>query len=90
MEEFLNELGIAKHAEKSNDGSYVIDIESSDEYGRIYSKLDRSDLVDEAEESSQLTIDTSSIQFEGDDYILTLLADFNEDLYKLVVREKED
>lgn len=87
MEEFLKELGIDRKYEQSDSGSYVIDLKDSIDYGRIYSILDRSDLIDEDSESSQVTEDTSSVQYSNDEYTLTLLADFNEDQYKLTIRE---
>ena len=90
MEEFLQELGIQGTPQRTDDNTYVLDIEGSDNYGRIYSRLDRSDLLEEDEESSQLTLDTSSLRYENDEYQLTLLADFNEDKYQLVIQTKED
>jgi len=51
MEEFLNSIGIEGKLRRSS-SSYVLDIEDSNAYGRIYSILDRSDEVDEDEESS--------------------------------------
>lgn len=90
MEKFLQELGIQGTPQRTDDNTYVLDIEGSDNYGRIYSRLDRSDLLEEDEESSQLTLDTSSLRYENDEYQLTLLADFNEDKYQLVIQTKED
>ena len=87
MEEFLRELNIFEKPVKSDDGNYVITIEDSDDYGRIYSKLDRSNLVQEDEDSSQVTIDGSSIQYNSDKYRLTLLADFEGDTYSLVISD---
>lgn len=87
MEEFLREIGIEQEVEETDDGKLIIEIEDSDEYGRIFSKLDKSDLVDEDQESSQITLDTSSIQFESDEYLITLLANFDTDEYKLTIKE---
>ena len=87
MEDFLKQLGIDKSYTKGGNGLYNIDTEDSDEYGKIYSKLDKSDLIDEIPDSSQMTYETASIQFENDDYLITLLADFNEDTYKMTIKE---
>ena len=89
MEEFLKELGIQGTPQRTDDGTYVLDIEGPDNYGRIYSRLDRSALLEEDEDASQLTFDTSSIRYQNDEYMLTLLADFNEDTYQLVIQTKE-
>ena len=42
MEEFLRKLGIDKTGEKGLNGAYVITINNSDDYGKYYSKLDKS------------------------------------------------
>lgn len=90
MEEFLKELGIQGTPQRTDENTYVLDIEGSDNYGRIYSRLDRSELVEEDEQASQLTFDTSSLRYENDEYQLTLLADFNEDRYQLVIQKQQD
>lgn len=87
MNEFLKELGINKTATKGAGNIYSVDIENSDEYGRVYSKLDKSNLVEEIPDSSQMTYETASIQFENDDYLITLLADFEADNYKMTIKE---
>ncbi len=88
MEEFLKELGITKQGRKNENGYYVIDIDDSNEFGKIFSRLDKSDLVDEDEESSSITLDSANITYLSDDYTITLMADFENDTdYKLVMRE---
>lgn len=88
MEDFLKELGITLDGHVNENGHYVIDIDDSDEFGKIFSRLDKSTLVDEDEESSSLTLDTANIQYMGDEYNITLMADFENDTgYKLIVRE---
>lgn len=90
MEELLQQLGIKETPKESNNGVSVIDIEDSNEYGVYYSKLDRSPLLDEDEESSNVTIDGSTIVYISDDYKLTLVADFASDQYKLTIRENNN
>jgi len=89
MEELLKKIGITEMPNKTDDGNFVIDILDSDEYAKYYSKLDRSDLVEEDDDSSQMSLDSSSIQYISNDdkYTLTLLADFEGDTYSLVIRE---
>lgn len=88
MKEFLVKLGITQEPVEK-DGNFVIDLYDSDEYARVYSKLDKSDLIEEDPEASQVTLENSSIQYisEDDKYTLTLNADFDGDVYTLVVRE---
>lgn len=87
MDELLKELGITESPVKSSNNTYVIDIADSDEFGKIYSKLDKSKHVDEIASSSQMTYESASIQFENDELLLTLMADFEEDNYKLTIKE---
>ena len=86
MEELLKTLGITDTPVK-NGKVYNIDIANSDEYGKIYSKLDRMDDLEEVTDSSQMTYESASIQFENDELLVTLLADFEEDLYKMTIKE---
>ena len=88
MEDFLNELGIVGKLSTSSNGYKVLDIEGSNNYGRIFSKLDRSDLVKEDEDNSQLTSDTSFLTYISDKYTITLQANFITDEYKLVIKER--
>ena len=87
MNELLKQIGIDAEPVKGKDGRYNIDIEDSKEYGRYFSKLDKSDLVEEEQDASSVNFENSSIQFTNDKYTLTLLADFENDTYSLNIRE---
>ena len=87
MNELLKQIGIDAEPVKGEDGSYNIDIEDSNEYGRYFSKLDKSDLVEEEQDASSVNFENSSIQFTNDKYTLTLIADFENDTYSLNIRE---
>lgn len=89
MESVLRKLNIYLEGSYSKDGSYVIDIYDSDDFGRIYSLLDNNNNVEELDDSSLLNQHSANISYLYDDYQLTLIADFDEDLYKLVVTEYE-
>ena len=87
MNELLKQIGIDAEPIKGENGSYNIDIEDSNEYGRYFSKLDKSDLVEEEQDASSVNFENSSIQFTNDNYTLTLIADFENDTYSLNIRE---
>ena len=87
MEKFLQELGIRKSGYYSKEGSYVVDLDDSEEYGKVYTILDNSDTVEEMEDESQVTIHSSNIVYTNDEFQLTLLSDFDSDQYKLIVRK---
>lgn len=87
MEEFLRKLGITKKGSTTPEGLYVIDL-TEDEWAKYFSKLDRSNLVDEDEDSSNLGYESSVNQFENEDYIITLIGDLDEEKYKLTIKER--
>ena len=87
LEKFLENIGISNVGHYTKSNSYVIDLDDSEEYGRVYSRLDKCDELVEDEDSSTLTIHTSNIVFESDDYQFVLIADFDQDIYKLVCKE---
>ena len=87
MKEFLKELGITEVGYSTEDGNYVIDLESSDEFNRVYGKLDNSDLIEENEDASIVNLDVTNIIYFSDDFALNLIADFTQDEYRIVVTE---
>jgi len=87
MEKFLSDIGIEQVGHYTNNNSYVIDIEDSDEYGKFYSRFDKSGLVEEDDDASTITLHNSNIIFRSDDFQFNLIADFDQDTYKLVARE---
>ena len=87
IEEVVETIGIDKIGTYADDGSYVIDLEDSDEYGVIYSKLEKAEL-EQMDENTLLTIHNASILYDYEGmYQFNLIADFDNGLYKLVVSE---
>lgn len=87
LEELLKKLNINSKGEYTQDGSYVINISNSDKWGAFYNRLGSTNLLDEDEESSLLTEDEASVMYSNDDFVFTLIADFRENIYKLVIKE---
>ena len=88
IDDLLRDLNIDADYTENENGSFTIDLVDSNEYSRYYSKIDKSEDFEEDEEASQVTAETSSIQFINDDYILTLIANWDEpEEYKLVIRK---
>ena len=87
MEELLKKIGITENGEYTKTGSYVVDIKDYDEYGKYFSLLEKSDL-NEVQDTSQITLHTTNVTYENDTYQVTLQADLDEDLYKIVVTDK--
>ena len=87
MKDFLREIGITKNGNMSDDGCYIIDFDNDTEWSKANSILDKSNLVDEEEDSSNVAIEAVTIQYVGDDYTITMMADFDSDNYRLICRE---
>lgn len=87
MEEFLERIGLPSNGDYSSEGIFIVELKDSDEFAKAYSKLDRSNLVEEDIDSSVMSLDNGSIQFIGDDYSITLLSNDEDDDYRLTVKE---
>lgn len=90
MKELLNKIGITTPGYFSSSNTYVIDFNSDEEYNRAFSKLDKTDLVKENDDSSVVNVSVSNIMYSNDDFILNLIADFDSNTYKLVVTEVKE
>ena len=87
IEELLDELNIDKEPIENENGSYTIDLDSSNEFAKYSSKLDKSDLLEEDQEASNIGLETSSVQYVSDDFTVTMLANFETEEYKMIIRE---
>ena len=87
MDEFLKALNINNEYTIDEKGSAVIDLNNSNDYVRMFNKLDKSDIVEEDIEVSQITLDASMVQYTSDEYSyrISLMADFKGDTYKMVI-----
>ena len=90
MKDLLRKLGIMEQGSRTSNHNYVIDLDDSDHFNRIFSKLDKSDLVEENEDSSVVNLEVTNILYIADGFSLNLIADFEQDIYKLVVSELEE
>lgn len=91
VEEYLKSIGINEEPVKSDNDSYVINIINSNQYGRIFSKLERSNDLDPLEDNQVVTEEGSSLVYESESepFLLSLLADFAGDTYQLVINKLE-
>ena len=86
MQEMLKDLGLDKYrGEYGKDRSYVIELTSDTEFGKVYTILDNSADVDQAQDSVLLTVHNSQIiYYYKDEYQLVLTADFDNNIYSLI------
>lgn len=87
MKELLNKLGITQAGYFSKDKSYIIDFEDDKEYNKAFSRIDKSNLLEEDPNTSVINTNVSNIVYTNDNFILNMIADFDSDTYKLVVKE---
>lgn len=90
MKEFLRKLGITQSGHYSSNNNYVIDLDDSKDYDKICSILDKSDLVEENPDSSVINTSVSNILYVGEQFSLNVIADFDNDTYKVVVTELKE
>lgn len=90
MKELLKNIGINEIGHFSSNNNYVIDFDSVTDYNKAFSKLDKTNLVTENEDSSVVNVSVSNILYSNDDFSLNLIADFDNDTYKLVVTDLKE
>ncbi len=86
MRNFLNHLGIYNDGTQLN-GKYVINFNNIDEFNKVFKKLDKSNEIEESEESSILNSSVSTIVYNNDDYLIILSANFDTDEYTLTIQD---
>ncbi len=85
----LKELKIDKPGSYVEDDLYEIDLVDSNEFGKMYSKLESNDATEEKDELTQMTLDSAKITYDYKDVEITIDANMIEDEYKLYVKSKE-
>ena len=87
MKELLLKIGISEPGYFSDSKTYVIDFEDSTQYSKAFSKLDKTDLVEELVDSSVSNTSISNVLYTNEEYSLNIIADFDNDEYKLIVHK---
>lgn len=86
MREFLKKLGIEEIG-YYKDKTYIIDLDNDTQFSKIYSKLEKSDLVEPNDDYQSINLSESNIEYYNKDYEITLYANFENDTYKVIVEE---
>lgn len=84
MEEFAKKLGI-EHLGEMEGNKYIVPLLDSDEYSKVYTILDKSDLVELDTSCTLVTDKVSELQYFNDDFVVKLDANFVDDLYRVVI-----
>ena len=86
FKEYLESIGIDKQGEYNNDG-YVVPLIDSNDYGKVFSILEKSDDLDILEDNQVITDEGSSLMYESisEPFLLNLIADWEANIYQLIV-----
>lgn len=90
MNEFLKSIGITQEGSYENDSKYVVELVDSNEYSKAYSILDKSDKVDLDTDLTLVSNKMSELTYLSDEYDIKLIANFADDIYKIIVTPGED
>ena len=89
MEEFAKKLGIDYPGDIVND-KLIIPLLNSDEYSKVYTILDKSDLVELDSSCTLVTDKVSELQYFNDEFVIKLDANFIDDLYRVVIFKESE
>lgn len=89
IEEYLSTLNIRYEGEIGEDNSYVIDIPNSQDWGSVFTKLDKSEDLEALENNQVVTEQGSSLVYQSlsEPFLISLIADFEGDRYQLIVNQ---
>lgn len=87
IKDLLGRLGIDREPQEI-EGSYIVKLDDSDEFAKIYSKLSNIGNIDLV----NLKMDEQGTQasYMSDDYDIALYSDYDEDKYELQIKVVEE
>ena len=86
LEQLLKDLHITKQG-KMNGDKYIINLDNSDEFSRMYTVLDKYEDADLDPEEMIMSSSSSLMVYLTDDFDITLKADFDKDTYQMIIEE---
>lgn len=89
MDEFLKGIGIEETGRYDGD-KYVVDLPDSDAWSRAHTLLAKSGKADLDGDSVLVSMKASDETFLSDDYDIRIVANFEDDVYKIIVEEAKD
>lgn len=88
-QEFARKLGITQEGNYVDD-VYVINLKDSNEYSKIYTILDKSDLCDLDVEEISLDVQNSLLVYLADNFDIKLQANFDTNTYSVSFEEAKE
>lgn len=89
ISDWIESLKIPGKLESLNDGKYKISLKDSNEFAKVYSKLENSGLLDIDEEATLITEDISQLLYLGKNIRINLVGNFEKDIYYIIISEEE-
>ena len=87
--EFAKELGIKKEGYETTDGTYVIELDNSNEFSKVYTLLDKNEDAILDVESMLMTSDEVEMTYLTTEFDVTLIGNLKENTYRVEIREAE-
>ena len=88
VEQLMDELGLNLPLQQEENGSYTAIIEDSNDYGKVMSTLNKAEGMESMDEGSYVTMEDAVMKYKYEDqFMLSLIADFEDDTYELLITE---
>lgn len=87
--QYLKQNNINKTYTISEDNSYIITLDNSDDFGKMFSHLEKIEDLEQLEDNQVVTEQGTSILYKSnsENYLFNLIADFDGNVYSLIVSE---
>lgn len=86
MEEFIDSLELPYKGKMINN-QYILDVDSSDKFSELFNAVSLNNFL-HLEDNSVATVDETRFVFTDGEYDVRLEADYDNDVYRLVVEVK--
>ena len=87
--QYLKQNNINKKYTISEDNNYIITLDNSDDFGKMFSHLEKIEDLEQLEDNQVVTEQGTSILYKSnsENYLFNLIADFDGNVYQLIVSE---
>lgn len=86
MKEFIDSLELPYEGKMVNN-QYILDVDSSDKFSELFNAVSLNNFL-HLEDNSVATVDETKFVFTNGEYDVRLEADYDNDVYRLVVEVK--
>lgn len=87
--QYLKQNNINKTYTISEDNNYIITLDNSNDFGKMFSHLEKIEDLEQLEDNQVVTEQGTSILYKSnsENYLFNLIADFDGNVYELIVSE---